>query len=135
MANDKINMAAFVQDIRDRQALDKPEPKQTVKEEPITQPSNGVRWPKGKATLNSQPSKMGRPKKTRKIEGGAQVSLFFDQETKMKMMMTKLNHKIEMKDLILGATILFLDKYYENGELSERGQRELEKVLDKVYGE
>ena len=126
MANDKINMAAFVQDIRDRQALDKPEqPKQTVKEEPIPQPS----------TLNPQPSKMGRPKKTRKIEGGAQVSLFFDQDTKMKMMMAKLNHKIEMKDLILGATILFLDKYYENGELSDRGQRELEKVLDKVYGE
>ena len=126
MANDKINMAAFVQDIRDRQALDKQEqPKQTVKEVPTPQPS----------TLNSQPSKMGRPKKTRKIEGGAQVSLFFDQDTKMKMMMAKLNHKIEMKDLILGATILFLDKYYENGELSERGQRELEKVLDKVYGE
>lgn len=126
MANDKINMAAFVQDIRDRQALDKPEqPKQAVKQEPTPQPS----------TLNSQPSKMGRPKKTRKIEGGAQVSLFFDQDTKMKMMMAKLNHKIEMKDLILGATILFLDKYYENGELSERGQRELEKVLDKVYGE
>lgn len=126
MANDKLDMSGFVKDIRERQALDKPEPKQTVKEEPIPQPS----------TLNPQPStKLGRPKKTRKIEGGAQVSLFFDQETKMKMMMTKLNHKIEMKDLILGATILFLDKYYENGELSERGQRELEKILDKVYGE
>lgn len=125
MANDKLDMSGFVKDIRERQALDKPEPKHTVKEEPTPQPS----------TLNSQPSKMGRPKKTRKIEGGAQVSLFFDQDTKMKMMMAKLNHKIEMKDLILGATILFLDKYYENGELSERGQRELEKVLDKVYGE
>lgn len=117
-------MAAFVQDIRDRQALDKPE------QQKPTAPVNS------ESTIqNSELKKMGRPKKTRKIEGGAQVSLFFDQETKMKMMMTKLNHKIEMKDLILGATILFLDKYYENGELSERGQRELEKVLDKVYGE
>lgn len=129
MANDKINMAAFVQDIRDRQALDKPEQKSSVN----TSATTGAPSPSGEG--GGRGSKMGRPKKTRKIEGGAQVSLFFDQDTKMKMMMAKLNHKIEMKDLILGATILFLDKYYENGELSERGQRELEKVLDKVYGE
>jgi hypothetical protein len=124
MANDKLDMSGFVKDIRERQALDKPE-----QQKPAT-PVNS------ESTIqNSELKKMGRPKKTRKIEGGAQVSLFFDQDTKMKMMMAKLNHKIEMKDLILGATILFLDKYYENGELSERGQRELEKVLDKVYGE
>ncbi len=86
-------------------------------------------------TQNSELKRMGRPKKARKIEGGAQVSLFFDHDTKMKMMMTKLNHKIEMKDLILGATIMFLEKYYDNGMLSERGQRELERVLDKLYGE
>lgn len=84
---------------------------------------------------NSELKKLGRPKKTRKIEGGAPVTVFFDQETKSKLMLAKVAHKIEMKDLIAGATLLFLDKHYSNGQLSEAGQRELESALEKFYGE
>lgn len=112
-------MSSFVKDIRERQALDKPEQKQTIKEEPTPQSS----------------TKLGRPKKTRKIEGGAPVTVFFDQETKSKLALAKVTHKIEMKDLIAGATLLFLDKHYSNGQLSEAGQRELESALEKFYGE
>ena len=78
--------------------------------------------------------KMGRPKKTRKIEGGAPVTVFFDQETKSKLMLAKIAHKIEMKDLIVGATCMFLEKYYNDGQISLVGQDELEKALDKFYG-
>lgn len=118
MANDKLDMSSFVKDIRERQALDKPEPKQTVKEEPTPQSS----------------TKLGRPKKTRKIEGGAPVTVFFDQETKSKLMLAKVAHKIEMKDLIVGATYMFLEKYYQDGQISLVGQDELEKALDRFYG-
>ena len=86
------------------------------------------------ATQNSESKKMGRPKKTRKIEGGAPVTVFFDQETKSKLMLTKIAHKIEMKDLIVGATYMFLEKYYHDGLISLEGQDELEKALDKFYG-
>ena len=79
-------------------------------------------------------SKMGRPKKTRKIEGGAPVTVFFDQETKSKLMLAKVAHKIEMKDLIVGATYMFLEKYYRDGRISEIGQDELESALDRFYG-
>ena len=83
---------------------------------------------------NSELKKMGRPKKTRKIDGGAPVTVFFDQETKSKLMLAKIAHKIEMKDLILGATCMFLEKYYQEGQISLVGQDELEKALDKFYG-
>lgn len=86
-------------------------------------------------TQNSELKKTGRPKKTRKIEGGAPVTVFFDQETKSKLALAKVAHKIELKDLIAGATLLFLDKHYSNGQLSEAGQRELESALEKFYGE
>lgn len=78
--------------------------------------------------------KLGRPKKTRKIEGGAPVTVFFDQETKSKLMLAKVAHKIEMKDLIAGATYMFLEKYYHDGQISLVGQEELEKALDRFYG-
>ena len=130
MANDKINMAAFVQDIRDRQALDKPEqPKTSINTSAKTEGSSRS----GDGGERGQ--KIGRPKKTRKIEGGAPVTVFFDQETKSKLALAKVAHKIELKDLIAGATLLFLDKHYSNGQLSEDGQRELESALEKFYGE
>ena len=83
---------------------------------------------------NSELKKLGRPKKTRKIEGGAPVTVFFDQETKSKLMLAKVAHKIEMKDLIVGATYMFLEKYYHDGQISLAGQDELEKALDRFYG-
>lgn len=85
-------------------------------------------------TQNSELKKTGRPKKTRKIEGGAPVTVFFDQETKSKLMLAKVAHKIEMKDLIAGATYMFLEKYYHDGQISLVGQDELEKALDRFYG-
>ena len=104
---------------------------------PIEKPA--AQEPIQHSTLNiqqeSQPStKMGRPKKTRKIEGGAPVTVFFDQETKSKLMLAKVAHKIEMKDLIVGATYMFLEKYYRDGRISEIGQDELESALDRFYG-
>lgn len=129
MANDKINMAAFVQDIRDRQALDKPEQKSSVN----TSATTGAPSPLGEG--GGRGSKTGRPKKARKIEGGAPVTVFFDQDTKSKLVLTKVSHRIEMKDLIFGATLMFLDKYYDNGELSAKGLQELEKTLKNFYGE
>lgn len=123
MANEKIDMGAFVREIRDKQGLDI----QEVNTETSTNSES--------TTQNSELKKMGRPKKVRKIENGAPVTVFFDQDTKSKLMLTKVVHKIEMKDLIFGATLIFLNKYYDNGQLSEAGQRELEKALKNFYGE
>lgn len=123
MANEKLDMSSFVREIRDKQGFDKE--------------SQGVDTQATTITSTTSPAttKTGRPKKTRKIEGGAPVTVFFDQDTKSKLMLTKVAHKIEMKDLIVGATLLFLDKYYDNGQLSKAGQRELEKALERFYGE
>lgn len=124
MANEKLDMSSFVQEIRNKQGLDQEQPSI------IAQPSNT-----DKESIGSSKTKIGRPKKSRKIEGGAPVTVFFDQDTKSKLMLTKVAHKIEMKDLIVGATLLFLGKYYDNGQLSKAGQRELEKALERFYGE
>lgn len=123
MANEKLDMSGFVREIRDKQGLDR-EPQ-------------GIDTQATTITNKTLPAttKTGRPKKARKIEGGAPVTVFFDQETKSKLALAKVAHKIELKDLIAGATLLFLDKHYSNGQLSEAGQRELESALEKFYGE
>lgn len=122
MANEKLDMSSFVQEIRNKQGLDR-EP-QAID----TQATNIIE-------SSPAPQKTGRPKKSRKIEGGSPVTVFFDQDTKSKLVLTKVAHKIEMKDLIFGATLLFLDKYYENGQLSESGQRALEDKFKDFFGE
>lgn len=123
MANEKINMSEFVREIRDKQGLDRePQGIDTI----ATTITN---------TTSPATTKTGRPKKARKIEGGSPVTVFFDQDTKSKLVLTKVSHRIEMKDLIFGATLMFLDKYYDNGELSAAGLRELEKTLKNFYGE
>lgn len=123
MANEKINMSEFVREIRDKQGLDR-EP-QGIDTQATTITS----------TTSPATTKTGRPKKARKIEGGAPVTVFFDQDTKSKLVLTKVSHRIEMKDLIFGATLMFLDKYYDNGELSAKGLQELENTLKNFYGE
>ena len=123
MANEKIDMSGFVREIRDKQGLDREPQGIDTQATTITN------------TTSPATTKTGRPKKTRKIEGGAPVTVFFDQETKSKLALAKVAHKIELKDLIAGATLLFLDKHYSNGQLSEAGQRELESALEKFYGE
>lgn len=91
----------------------------------------------GLTTQNSQPAtaKIGRPKKARKIVDGAPMSMMFSNDLKKKMAMVKFNQKIEMKDLIAGATVIFLDRYYRDGSLTEEGQMILEEALVKFYGE
>ena len=84
---------------------------------------------------NSELKKMGRPKKVRKIVDGAPMSMMFSNDLKKKMAMVKFNQKIEMKDLIAGATVIFLDRYYRDGSLTEEGQMILEEALVKFYGE
>ena len=105
---------------------------------PMEKPA--VQEPIQHSTLNiqqeSQPStKMGRPKKVRKIVDGAPMSMMFSNDLKKKMAMVKFNQKIEMKDLIAGATVIFLDRYYRDGSLTEEGQMILEEALVKFYGE
>lgn len=123
MANEKLDMSSFVREIRDKQGLDKE--------------SQGIDTQATTIASNTSPAttKTGRPKKARKIEGGSPVTVFFDQDTKSKLVLTKVSHRIEMKDLIFGATLMFLDKYYDNGELSAKGLQELERTLKNFYGE
>ena len=138
MAKRRFNQDENMADIAAYAAtpIEKPAEPVVANEVVEEQPSTLKRSSLAEGKSNPQPStKLGRPKKTRKIEGGAPVTVFFDQETKSKLMLAKVAHKIEMKDLIAGATLLFLDKHYSNGQLSEAGQRELESALEKFYGE
>lgn len=83
---------------------------------------------------NSEPKSMGRPKKTRRVIDGAPMSIFFTNELKKKLESVKFYQKIDMKELIAGSTVIFLEKYYENGVLSDTGQAALERALKKFYG-
>ena len=126
MATKRFNQVGNIEDIAAFAATPMEKP---AAQEPI-QPS----------TLNiqqeSQPStKMGRPKKARKIVDGAPMSMMFSNDLKKQMAMVKFNQKVEMKDLIAGATVIFLDRYYRDGSLTEEGQMILEEALVKFYGE
>ena len=64
----------------------------------------------------------GRKKRENNIRTNPKT-IFFDDATSYTLAMVKLNNGIDMKDLILSATRLFLEKYYQSelGRLSEDG--------------
>lgn len=64
----------------------------------------------------------GRKKRENNIRSNPKT-IFFDDATDYALAMVKLNNSIDKKDLVLAATRLFLDQYYQAGEgrLSEDG--------------
>lgn len=64
----------------------------------------------------------GRKKRENNIRTNPKT-VFFDDATSYALAMVKLNNGIDKKDLILSATRLFLEKYYQSdlGRLSEDG--------------
>lgn len=64
----------------------------------------------------------GRKKRENNIRTNPKT-IFFDDDTDYALSTIKLNNSIDKKDLVLAATRLFLEKYYQSdiGRLSEDG--------------
>lgn len=64
----------------------------------------------------------GRKKRENNVRSNPKT-IFFDDATDYALAMVKLNNSIDKKDLVLAATRLFLDHYYQAGEgrLTEEG--------------
>lgn len=64
----------------------------------------------------------GRKKRENNVRSNPKT-IFFDDATDYALAMVKLNNSIDKKDLVLAATRLFLERYYQAGEgrLTEEG--------------
>lgn len=77
----------------------------------------------------------GRKKRENNVRSNPKT-IFFDDATDYALAMVKLNNSIDKKDLVLAATRLFLDKYYQSGEgrLSEDGVSTILRYLQATSG-
>lgn len=77
----------------------------------------------------------GRKKRENNVRSNPKT-IFFDDATDYALAMVKLNNSIDKKDLVLAATRLFLDQYYQPGEgrLSEDGVSTILRYLRATSG-
>lgn len=83
-----------------------------------------------------EPSKrsVGRQPKERKIKRTYPKTIYFDEPTSMKLSDVRTKDKIEIKDLVLVATIEFLKRNFNEEErcLSEASKDYIRKEMDKI---
>ena len=105
------------------------------KEEPILQNNEKV-----DERVETAKRSVGRQPKERKIKRDYPKTIYFDEATSMKLSDVRTKDKIEIKDLVLVATIDFLNKNYneEARSLKESAkdyiQKEMSRILDE-FGE
>ena len=77
----------------------------------------------------------GRKKRENNVRSNPKT-IFFDDATDYALAMVKLNNSIDKKDLVLAATRLFLERYYQAGEgrLTEEGVSTLFRYLRATSG-
>lgn len=77
----------------------------------------------------------GRKKRENNVRSNPKT-IFFDDATDYALAMVKLNNSIDKKDLVLAATRLFLDHYYQAGEgrLTEEGVSTILRYLKATSG-
>lgn len=77
----------------------------------------------------------GRKKRENNVRSNPKT-IFFDDATDYALAMVKLNNSIDKKDLVLAATRLFLDHYYQAGEgrLTEEGVSTILRYLQATSG-
>ena len=77
----------------------------------------------------------GRKKRENNVRSNPKT-IFFDDATDYALAMVKLNNSIDKKDLVLAATRLFLDHYYQAGEgrLTEEGVSTILRYLRATSG-
>ena len=77
---------------------------------------------------------VGRQPKERKIKRTYPKTIYFDEPTSMKLSDVRTKDKVEIKDLVLVATIEFLKRNFNEEErcLSEASKDYIRKEMDKI---
>lgn len=85
----------------------------------------------------SRKRSVGRQPKERKIKRTYPKTIYFDESTSMKLSDVRTKDKIEIKDLVLVATIEFLKKNFNEGErcLSEQAKELVRREMDIILEE
>lgn len=104
-----------------QQPEEKPEAN-TQQQEPIGERATPVR------------SNVGRKPKERKIRRDYPKTIYFDEPTSMKLSDVRTKDKIEIKDLVLVATIEFLNRNFNNEtrSLDEAAKNYIRKEMDRI---
>lgn len=81
-----------------------------------------------------QPKPTGRPVKENKLtrENSKPTTVFVDRETEYKLGDIKNYDKLDIKDVMLAATIEFLDRHFSGRQLSAAGKEIVEKRIAEV---
>lgn len=81
-----------------------------------------------------QPKPTGRPVKENKLtrENSKPTTVFVDRETEYKLGDIKNYDKLDIKDVMLAATIEFLDRHFSGRQLSSAGKEIVEKRIAEV---
>lgn len=77
---------------------------------------------------------VGRKPKERKIRRDYPKTIYFDEPTSMKLSDVRTKDKIEIKDLVLVATIEFLNRNFNNEtrSLNEAAKNYIRKEMDRI---
>lgn len=82
----------------------------------------------------TQPKPTGRPIKENKLtrENSKPTTVFVDRETEYKLGDIKNYDKLDIKDVMLAATIEFLDRYFHGRQLTTSGKEIVERRIAEV---
>lgn len=78
---------------------------------------------------NTQPKRVGRPKKIQKISRSKSTSFLVDVDTLKDLNFLKIEYEYDIKDVIYVLIRDFLEKNFQNRVLSEEGKAFLEERL------
>lgn len=81
-----------------------------------------------------EPRPVGRPAKARKLDrtNSSSVTVFADKLTKRKLDLVKLEDGLDIKDVMLAATVEFLDRHYNGERLTESGREVVRKRIAEI---
>ena len=81
-----------------------------------------------------QPKPTGRPVKENKLtrENSKPTTVFVDRETEYKLGDIKNYDKLDIKDVMLAATIEFLDRHFSGRQLTTEGKQIVERRIAEV---
>lgn len=84
-----------------------------------------------------QKNSVGRKPKDRKIRRDFPKTIYFDEPTSLKLSDVRTKDKIEIKDLVLVATIEFLNRNFneQTRSLSEGAKDYIRKEMDRILSE
>lgn len=78
--------------------------------------------------------KMGRPRKMTALNLNNPKTIKFDDVVNRRLLMIKVDYKIDLKDIVYLATVEYLDKHFPGGEASEKDIAKIKKQISEIYG-